>query len=135
MAVDFVTPDPTALYRVRDGVYAPDLLIAAVAEFDLFSWLTRRGAVTAEQACDELGIAARPADVLLTYCAALRLIGRDLDRDDEVTITALARAHLVEGSPFDLRAYYVSLAERPACRELAQVLRTGYPPRGPAPAL
>lgn len=127
MAVDFLTPDPTALYRVRDGVYAPDLLIAAVAEFDLFSWLARRGPVTAEQACGELGMAARPADVLLTYCAALGLIGRDLDRDDEVTVTALARAHLVEGSPFDLRAYFVSLAERPTCRELVTVLRTGVP--------
>jgi hypothetical protein len=34
-----VLPDPTPLYRIRDGVYAPDLLIAAVVEFDLFSWL------------------------------------------------------------------------------------------------
>jgi hypothetical protein len=31
--------DPTLLYRLRDGVYAPDLLIAAVAELDLFTWL------------------------------------------------------------------------------------------------
>ncbi|MGH3774590.1 MAG: methyltransferase [Pseudonocardiaceae bacterium] len=121
------TPDPTVLYRVRDGAYAADLLIAAVAELDLFSWLTQRGPVTAEQACGELGVAARPTDVLLTYCAALGLIDRDLDRDDEVTVTALARTHLAEGSPFDLRAYYASLAERPACRELTEVLRTGVP--------
>ncbi|MDQ3763473.1 MAG: acetylserotonin O-methyltransferase [Actinomycetota bacterium] len=127
MAVDLVAADPTALFRIRDGVYAPDLLIAAVVEFDLFSWLTQRGPVTAEQATGELGMAVRPADVLLTYCAAVGLIDRDLDRGDEVTVTALARTHLVKGSPFDLRPYYTSLAERPSCRELAQVLRTGKP--------
>ncbi|GEL16323.1 hypothetical protein [Pseudonocardia asaccharolytica] len=31
-------PDPTALYRIRDGSYAADLLIAAVAECDLRSY-------------------------------------------------------------------------------------------------
>ena len=41
-------PNPTVLYRVRDGVYAADLLIAAVARFDLFSWLDGRGPVPAE---------------------------------------------------------------------------------------
>jgi 3-hydroxy-5-methyl-1-naphthoate 3-O-methyltransferase len=127
MTADFVVPDPMVLYRVRDGVYAPDLLIAAVAEFDLFSWLVRREPVTAARMCAELGLATRPADVLLTYCAALGLIDRDLSRNDEVTTTALARTHLVQGSPFDLRAYYTSLGERPACRELAEVLRTGVP--------
>ncbi|MFN2494612.1 MAG: methyltransferase [Pseudonocardiaceae bacterium] len=127
MSADFVVPDPTALYRVRDGVYAPDLLIAAVAEFDLFSWLARCEPVTAERVCAELGLASRPVDVLLTYCAALGLVDRDLRRGDEVTTTALARTHLVQGSSFDLRAYYASLSERPACRELAEVLRTGVP--------
>ncbi|MGH3942991.1 MAG: methyltransferase [Pseudonocardiaceae bacterium] len=127
MTADLVVPDPTVLYRVRDGVYAPDLLIAAVAEFDLFSWLARREPVTAAQLCAELGMACRPADVLLTYCAALGLVDRDLHRGDEVTTTALARTHLVQDSPFDLRAYYTSLSERPACRELAEVLRTGVP--------
>lgn len=127
MNAEIMASDPTVLYRVRDGVYAPDLLIAAVAEFDLFSWLARREPVTAAQLCTELGFAARPADVLLTYCAALGLLDRDLPRGDEVTTTALARTHLVQGSSFDLRAYYASLSERPACRELAEVLRTGVP--------
>lgn len=127
MATGFAVPDPTALYRVRDGVYAPDLLIAAVAEFDLFSWLARREPVTAAQLCAGVGLAPRPADVLLTYCAALGLIDRDVHRGDEVRTTALARAHLVRGSAFDLGAYYTSLSERPACQELAEVLRTGIP--------
>jgi hypothetical protein len=120
-------PDPTVLYRVRDGVYAGDLLIAAVAELDLFTWLAAHGPVPATELCAGLGLAERPADVLLTYCAALGLVDRDLDADDRIALTELGRLHLVAGSPFDLRAYYGSLAERPAVRELAQVLRTGSP--------
>jgi hypothetical protein len=117
-------PDPTMLYRVRDGVYAADLLIAAVAEFDVFSWLGARGPVSAARLRAGLGLAERPSDVLLTYCAALGLVERDLADDDRVQLTELARRHLVAGSPFDLRAYYASLAERPAVGELAEVLRT-----------
>ncbi|GAA5134082.1 methyltransferase [Pseudonocardia adelaidensis] len=120
-------PDPTVLYRVRDGAYAADLLIAAVAEIDLFTWLAAHGPVTAADLCAKLGLAERPADVLLTYCAALGLVDRDLDAGDRVGLTGLGRRHLVAGSPFDLRAYYGSLAERPAVHELAQVLRTGSP--------
>jgi len=118
-------PDPTVLYRVRDGVYAGDLLIAAVAELDLFTWLAAHGPVPAAELCAKLGLAERPADVLLTYCAALGLVERDLDADDRIELTDLGRAHLAAGSPYDLRAYYGSLAERPAARELAHVLRTG----------
>jgi 3-hydroxy-5-methyl-1-naphthoate 3-O-methyltransferase len=120
-------PDPTALYRIRDGVYAADLLTAAVAEFDLFSWLARHGPLRATEFRDGLGLAERPADVLLTYCAALGLIDRDVAHDDLVAVTDLARHHLVGGSPLDLGPYYASLAERPGVRELVQVLRTDQP--------
>jgi SAM-dependent methyltransferase len=120
-------PDPTVLYRVRDGVYAADLLIAAVAELDLFTWLAAHGPVPATELRTGLGLAERPADVLLTYCAALGLVDRDVDADDRVALTELGRVHLVAGSPFDLRAYYGSLSERPAVGELTQVLRTGSP--------
>ena len=71
-----------------------------------------------------LGCAERPTDVLLTYCAALGLVDRDVEAGDRVTLTELGRRHLVAGSPFDLRPYYGSLAERPAVGELAEVLRT-----------
>ncbi len=119
--------DPTALYRVRDGAYAADLLIAAVAEFDLFSWLDRHGPVTADELCAAMGWAARPADVLLTLAAAHRLIDRDLVDQDRVSATELARQHLVGGSRYDLRAYYSSLRERPAVGEFVQILRTDAP--------
>jgi 3-hydroxy-5-methyl-1-naphthoate 3-O-methyltransferase len=119
--------DPTALYRLRDGAYAADLMIAAVAEFDLFSWLAEYGPVSSAQLCAAMGWAARPADVLLTLAAAHGLVRRQLDDGDRVTITELARQHLVAGSRFDLRAYYASLRERPAVREFVGVLRTDAP--------
>lgn len=118
-------PDPTALYRLRDRAYAGDLLITALVDLDLFTWLNAHGPVRAAEVVDGLGLAARPADVLLTYCAALGLIERDVHDGDRVQLTELARRHLVAGSPFDLRAYYGSLAERPAVHELGRVLRTG----------
>lgn len=117
--------DPTALYRVRDGIYAADLLVTAVTDLDLFTWLNARGPLRAAELADELGLAQRPADVLLTYCAALGLLKRDVTDGDRIQITALARQHLVAGSPYDLRAYYASLTERPAVAELGHVLRTG----------
>jgi hypothetical protein len=117
-------PDPTPLYRVRDGVYAADLLIAAVAELDVFSWLAARGPLPAAELRQGLGLAECPADVLLTYGAALGLLARDVADGDRVGITELARRHLVAGSRFDLRAYYASLAARPAVGELAEILRT-----------
>lgn len=116
--------DPTALYRLRDGVYAPDLLIAAVAELDLFSWLDKRGSVEPGEIVAEFGLAARPADVLVTYLVASGVLERDGSR---LRATELAREHLTAGSPYDLRAYYGSLKERPGCAELARVLRTGEP--------
>jgi 3-hydroxy-5-methyl-1-naphthoate 3-O-methyltransferase len=135
--------DPTTLYRVRDGIYAGDLLITAVTNLDLFTWLNERGPVCAPDLADELGLAQRPADVLLTYCAALGLLERDVADGDRIQITELASQHLVAGSPYDLRAYYASLAERPAVAELEHVLRTGEQstwasasptPRGQGPA-
>lgn len=125
MAVPASLPDPTVLYRIRDGVYAGDLLITAVADLDLFTWLESRGSVKAAELVDEVGLAERPADVLLTYCAALGLIDRDVSNGDRLELTEMARQHLVAGSRYDLRSYYGSLAERPAVIELGRVLRTG----------
>ena len=119
-----VTTDPTLLYRLRDGVYAADLLIVATVDLDLFSWLGRRGGADAGVICRELGLAGRPVDVMLTYLVALGLLSRD---DDTVVPTPLARDHLIEGSEYDLRPYFASLRERPGCAELSDVLRTDAP--------
>lgn len=118
-------PDPTPLYRLRDGVYAADLLVAAVAEFDLFSVVAAGGPVTVPALCGRLGLSPRPADVMVTYLAALGLLERL--PGGGIRLTDLARTHLADGSAWDLRPYFASLRERPAAAELARVLRTGEP--------
>jgi hypothetical protein len=109
------------LYRLRDGVYAADLLIVTVADLNLFSWLQDHPGADASVISRGLALAARPVDVMLTYLAALGLVER---AGDEVDMTALARDHFVAGSPFDLRAYYASLRERPGGSDLRRVLET-----------
>jgi hypothetical protein len=117
--------DPTRLLRIRDGVYAADLLIVAVVELELFGWLDAHGPCSEARMCEELGLAARPGDVLVTYLVALGLLARDAQ--GRLEATALARSFLLGGSPTDLGPYFASLRERPACGELLRVLRTGEP--------
>jgi predicted O-methyltransferase YrrM len=117
--------DPTMLYRLRDGVYAPDLLIVAIGELDLFTLLHRHGALELHRLCDELDLDARAADVMVTYFVALGLLERA--DDGRIRVSQTAADHLVAGSPLNLRAYFASLKERPACSELLGVLRTGEP--------
>ena len=111
------------LLRARDGIYADDLLLAAVAWLDVFTWLDEHP-VDLGGLCRALGLAARPADVMCTLFRAMGLLEPD---QDVLRPTQLAREHLVAGTRHDLRPYYASLKERPVCRELHQVLTTGEP--------
>jgi SAM-dependent methyltransferase len=111
------------LCRVRDGIYADDLVVAAVSWLDLFTWLDRHP-VDLAGLCRGLGLHPRPADVMCTLLRAMGLLeaGSDLLRP-----TVLARDHLAAGAAYDLRPYYASLQDRPTCRELLGVLKTGEP--------
>ena len=115
--------DPTRAYRYRDGICAADLLTAAIVHFDFFTWLAGHPA-THETICRELGLAPRPVDVMLTLFAANGFVATEADR---FVVTGVAREHLVEGSPFNLRPYYASLKDRPVVRDFVEVLRTGKP--------
>jgi predicted nicotinamide N-methyase len=115
--------DPTALFRVRDGIYAADLLIAAVGWLDLFSWLASHPS-DPEGICTALDLAPRPIDVLLTLAAAMGLVQRQGQR---IVVTDLARDHLTSASPWSMVPYYNSMRERPICRDLLDVLKTGRP--------
>ena len=110
------------LCRLRDGIYADDLVLAAV-ELDVFGWLADH-AVDFDGLCEGLDLAPRPADVM---CTLLRAMGLLEAGADPLRPSALTRDHFVAGSPYDLRPYYSSLRDRPGCRELLEVLRTGAP--------
>ncbi|MSU23172.1 MAG: methyltransferase [Opitutus sp.] len=116
--------DPLAIYRYRDGLYAVDLLTAAITEFDFFTRLAAQPAGLAG-ICLMLGTAPRPTDVMLTLFAANAFIRRA--PDGACHVTELAREHLVSTSPFFLGPYYASLKERPVVKDFVTILRTGQP--------
>lgn len=115
--------DPTGIYRVRDGIYAADMLLTALVHLDLFSWLADHPA-RKDEICRALEITDRPADVMLTLLAAMGLVE---ERQQVFHLTTLAREHLVKESPWYLGPYYESLKDRPVALDLLKVLRTGKP--------
>jgi predicted O-methyltransferase YrrM len=115
--------DPVEIYRVRDGLYAADMLLTALVHLDLFSWLDTHPA-TQSEICRAFDLADRPADVMLTLFAAMGLVER---RSGVFHLTALAHEHLVRDSPWFLGPYYASLKERPVSLDLLKVLRSGKP--------
>lgn len=65
MALDLTaapSTSPGSLYRYRDGLYAVDLLTAALVELDLFTWLAAHPSSFAE-VCRHFDFQPRPADV------------------------------------------------------------------------
>jgi len=115
--------DPVDIYRVRDGIYAPDMLLTAIVHLDLFSRLAERPATKGE-ICGALGTTDRPTDVMLTLFAAMGLVEQ---RQGTFHLTTKAREHLVKTSPWFLGPYYESLKKRPVALDLLNVLRTGKP--------
>jgi predicted O-methyltransferase YrrM len=116
---------PADIVAVVNGVYAADLLTVIVTEFDLFTWLAGRECATVTEISESLGLDERAVDVTVTYLVALGL----LDRlpDGAVRPTAVASEYLVAGGDVDLRLYLGTTRERPGCRDLVQVLKTGRP--------
>jgi precorrin-6B methylase 2 len=111
------------IYRYRDGLYAVDLLGAALVEFDFFSWLADHPA-DQPGICRALGMAERPADVMLTLFTAMGLIEFS---DGAFRVTALAKEFLVKTSPWFMGPYYAALKARPVCQDFVKILRTGQP--------
>ncbi len=117
--------DPTPILRYRDGLYAADLIAAAVSHLDVFTWIDARGRVTDDELCDQFGFARRPLDVLLTLCRAKAFV--ETDSHGRHSITEVAREHLVRHSPFFLGPYFDSMKDRPVTLDYVEVLRTGRP--------
>jgi predicted O-methyltransferase YrrM len=115
--------DPTPIYRYRDGLYAADLLTAAISHLDLFTWLAEHPADKAG-ICRGLDLRDRPADVMLTLFTAMGLLRTE---GETFHLTDMAREHLVRSSPWCIGPYFASVKERPVCLDMVRVLRTGRP--------
>jgi acetylserotonin N-methyltransferase len=117
--------DPTSLYTVRDSLYAPDMLIAAVNGLDFVTWIDAHPCGI-EDIARHFGFHRRPVDVMTTLFVAMGLLER---ATSILQTTELAREHLVSSSSWYLGPYYPNLADRPIARDLLEVLRTGQPAR------
>ena len=115
--------DPTSIYRYRDGLYVVDLLTAALAEFDFFTWLDGNPS-DLKEICAHFRIVERPTDVMLTLFCAMGFLRRE---GEVLRVTDLAREHLVSTSVWFLGPYYTGLKDRPVCQDMIKVLRTGKP--------
>lgn len=116
--------DATPIFDIFRGNYATELLAAAVGHFNLFARLAEKP-MTPEGLRAELELAERPATVLLTGLRSLGLL--TIDDCGRVTLTDLAREHLIPGQPLDVSEYVAVVADSPAVREFIERLRTNKP--------
>jgi 3-hydroxy-5-methyl-1-naphthoate 3-O-methyltransferase len=112
--------DPVSIYRYRDGLYAADLLTAALVHLDFFTWLNEHPS-TFTAICSGLELKPRATDVMLTLFTAMELIE---NRNGAFQLTPLGREHLVKGSPYFIGPYYASLKDRPITKDFVAALRT-----------
>lgn len=116
--------DPTPIFEIVRGSYATELLTAAVAHFNLFGRLANGPMAPAELAA-ALGLAERPATVLLTALRAMKLLATD--PGGRLQLTEMAREHLVPGGPFDVGDYVGLAANSPGVLAMVERLRTDKP--------
>lgn len=116
--------DPTPLLRPRDGIYAVDLLAAAVVEFRVFD-LLQKNPLSLAGLCESFGWADRPADVLVTLLKSYGLISEN--SEGVFSVTRLSEEHFCADSPWSLTSYYRSLRDRPVVGDFIRVLKSGKP--------
>lgn len=115
--------DPTPLFEHFRGSYATELLTAAVAHFGVFGRLAEAPQSFADLR-QALGLAERPAIVLIT---ALRAMGLIVEVNGKLTLTPLAAEHLVPGGAFDVGDYIGLAAQSPGVLAMVERLRTNKP--------
>lgn len=116
---------PVPLMQLATGFWAFKTL-AAAHELDLFTRLSGTGGTTSAELAETLGIDHRPAEMLLTGCAALGL----LEKDGGTYIdSALADDYLVRGKPYYFGGFVQMLDKRlyPGWGRLTEAIRTNRP--------
>jgi 3-hydroxy-5-methyl-1-naphthoate 3-O-methyltransferase len=116
---------PVPLMQLATGFWAFKTL-AAAHELDLFSRLSGTAGTTAGELARTLAIERRPADMLLTGCAALGLLAK---RDGRYVNSPIAEEFLVRGKPYYFGGWVQMLDQRlyPGWGRLAEAIRTNRP--------
>lgn len=116
--------DPTPLFELFRGNHATELLVAAVAHFNVFARL-EHGPKTLAELRIETGLGDRAANVLFT---ALRAMGSlVVDDQQRLSLTPLAREHLVPGGPFFMGDYCGLAGKAPGVVAMVERLRSNRP--------
>lgn len=116
--------DPAPIFEHYRGVYATALLGAAIADFRLFERLAASSREEAELV-REMELSPRAANVLLVAMRAMGLVAAD--SRGRVSLTDLAREHLIAGGPFDVSDYVSQANNSQAVREMVERLRSNQP--------
>src|SRR5262245_57790105 len=101
-------PSAVPLMELASSFWAFKTLAVAV-ELQLFDHVARSRGATTETLGTALGIDPRPAEMLLTACAALGLLHR---RGGRYRNTPLADTYLVHGAPYGLSGFIAMLDKR-----------------------
>lgn len=116
--------DPTVIFELFRGAHATELLTAAVAHFSVFGQLAERP-LSQNDLRDNLGLEERPSVVLFTALKAFGLLVED--GQGVLSLTDLARDHLVPGAEFDVGNYVGLAAQSPNVLDMVQRLKTNSP--------
>jgi 3-hydroxy-5-methyl-1-naphthoate 3-O-methyltransferase len=120
-------PGAERIVALTAGVLMSQTLVAAT-ELDLFSFLAARGGATVTEMAEGLGIAERPAEIVLTACAALGLLMRD---DSRFVNAPVAQRYLVRGTPYYFGDYICMVRDHayPGWLRITDAVRSNSPSR------
>lgn len=116
---------PVPLMQMTTGFWAFKT-IAAAHELGLFSRLSGTAGTTTGELAEALAIEERPAEMLLTACAALGLLVKN---DGRYANSPLAEEFLVRGKPYYFGGWVQMLDKRlyPGWSRLTDAIRTNRP--------
>jgi ubiquinone/menaquinone biosynthesis C-methylase UbiE len=122
-----VLPEAEGLMRLTTGLWASQTL-AAAEQLGLCTFLSERHGATVADVAAGLGLKERPAEILLTACAALGLLRRDGSR---FVNTPMAESYLVRGGQYYLGDYVRMLTEYvyPGWMRVTDAIRADAPAR------
>ncbi|GAB2331962.1 methyltransferase [Streptomyces griseoincarnatus] len=136
---DGAPPALAGLLQITGGMWAAQTLASAV-EIGLFTHLAAVGGATAAELAAGLGLGSRPAEVLLTACAALNLLNTDgppppgdpsAAAGPQYRNSPTADAYLVRERPHYLGDYIIMVRDHttPGWLRITEALRSDAPSR------
>jgi len=125
--LDATTPpdvDPTPIFEHFRGSYGSELLAVAVAHLGVFDHVGD-DAVSFNELRQRIGLAERPAVVLITALRAMGLLATNDSGD--LTATPMARDHLTGDAYFSVADYVGLAAQAPGVMEMLERLTSNKP--------